>query len=175
MRYAQTLTTKKPRSRLFPKRRKKGEAIVPTSSEWKSWKRMKFCTGKSTPPTLFQLVNSHPNKWRTPEMGRSPRGSFSIWKRSALVLPFMPWRVLTTDSSYSILVLNHDWQPDRRYDVWESWVGKIVDIRGNSPRNVRSFRPCTDTRAYWPSSKDLGNRTMVLLREGHFGTRIREE
>ncbi len=54
--------------------------------------------------------------------------------------PFMPPRVLTTDSLYSILVLNHDWQPYKRYDIWESWVGKIVDIRGNSPRNVRPSR-----------------------------------
>jgi hypothetical protein len=105
----------------------------------------------------------------------SRRGSYFVWERSALVLPFMLLRVLTTDSSYSILVLNHDWQPDRRYDLWDSWVGKIVDIRGNSPRNVRSSRPCTDTRAHWPSSKDLGNYPMVLLREGHCGTRIREE
>lgn len=91
------------------------------------------------------------------------------------MLPFMPRRLLTADSSYSILVLNHDWQPDGRYDLWDSWVGKIVDIRGNSPRNVRSSRSCTSTRAHWPSSKDLGNRTMVLLREGHCGPRIREE
>jgi hypothetical protein len=35
-----------------------------------------------------------------------------------------------------ILILNHDWQPDKRYDLWDSWVGKIVDIRGNSPRNT---------------------------------------
>jgi hypothetical protein len=105
----------------------------------------------------------------------SRRGSYFVWERSALVLPFMLLRVLTTDSSYSILVLNHDWQPDRRYDLWDSWVGKIVDIRGNSPRNVRSSRPCTDTRAHWPSSKDLGNYPMVLLWEGHCGTRIREE
>ena len=68
------------------------------------------------------------------------RGSYFIWERSALVLPFMPLRVLTTDSSYSILVLNHDWQPDKRYNLWDSWVGKIKEIRGNSPRNVRSPR-----------------------------------
>jgi len=37
----------------------------------------------------------------------------------------------------SILVLNHDWRPDRRYDMSDSWVGKITDIRGNSPKNVR--------------------------------------
>jgi hypothetical protein len=103
------------------------------------------------------------------------RGSYFTWKISTLVFPFMPLRVLTTDSSYSIRVLNHDWQPDRHYDLWDSWVGKIIDIRGNSPRNVRSSRPCTDTRAHWPSSKDLGDSTMVLLREGHCGTRFREE
>ena len=40
----------------------------------------------------------------------------------------------------SILVLNHDWRPDRRYDMCDSWVGRIIDIRGNSPRNVRSSR-----------------------------------
>jgi hypothetical protein len=105
----------------------------------------------------------------------SLRGSYLIWERSALVLPFMPLRVLTTDSLYSILILNHDWQPDKRYDLWDSWVGKIVDIRGNSPRNVRSSRLCTDTRAHWPSSKDLGCREMVLLREGHCRTRTKEE
>ncbi|KAH9981587.1 hypothetical protein BJV74DRAFT_854661 [Russula compacta] len=35
-----------------------------------------------------------------------------------------------------ILVLNHDWRTDQRYDMWDAWVGKIVDIRGNSPRNT---------------------------------------
>jgi len=35
-----------------------------------------------------------------------------------------------------ILVLNHDWRPDRRYDTCDSWVGKITDIRGNSPKNM---------------------------------------
>jgi len=33
-------------------------------------------------------------------------------------------------------VLNHDWLPERRYDMGNSWVGKIIDIRGNSPRNI---------------------------------------
>ena len=108
-------------------------------------------------------------------MRRLGRRSDLIWETSASVLPFMPMGVLTTDSSYSILVLNHDWQPDRRYDLWDSWVGKIDDIRGNSPRNGRTFRPCTDTRTHWPSSKDMGYREMVLLREGHCGTRTREE
>jgi hypothetical protein len=108
-------------------------------------------------------------------MERLRRGSYFIWERSALVLLFMPLRVPTADSSYSILILNHDWQPDRRYDLWDSWVGKIVDIRGNSPRNVRLSRPCTDIRAHWPSSKDLGCREMVLLREGHCGTGTKEE
>jgi hypothetical protein len=75
---------------------------------------------------------------------------------------------LTAEFWHSILVLNHDWQPDRRYNTCDAWVGKIIDIRGNSPRNVRSSRPSTDARAHWPSPKDLGNRTMVLLGEGHF-------
>ncbi|KAI9457520.1 hypothetical protein F5148DRAFT_1222356 [Russula earlei] len=35
-----------------------------------------------------------------------------------------------------ILVLNHNWRPDQRYDMCDSWVGKILDIRGNSPRNT---------------------------------------
>jgi len=35
-----------------------------------------------------------------------------------------------------ILVLNNDWRPDGRYDMCDAWVGKIVDIRGNSPRNT---------------------------------------
>jgi len=35
-----------------------------------------------------------------------------------------------------ILVLNHDWKPDESYDLCDSWVGKIDDIRGNSPRNT---------------------------------------
>jgi hypothetical protein len=48
---------------------------------------------------------------------------------------------LTTDPSYSILVLNHDWRPDKVYNLSDSWVGKIIDIRGNAPRNVRSSRP----------------------------------
>jgi hypothetical protein len=103
------------------------------------------------------------------------RGSYLIWETSALVLPFMPLGELTIDFSYSILVLNHDWQPDKRYNLCDSWVGKIIDIRGNSPRNVRSSHPCTDTRAHWPSPKDMGYREMVLLRGGHCGTRIREE
>lgn len=105
----------------------------------------------------------------------SLRRSFFGWETSALVLPFMPLRVLTTSSLYSIRVLNHDWQPDRGYDLWDSWVGRIDDIRGNSPRNVRSSRPCTDTRTHWPSSKDLGYREMVLLRAGHYRTRTTDE
>jgi len=168
MSYAQT-QTKKPRSSLsrsFSKRRKDPDnASVPTSEQWKSWKRMQFCTGKSTTPVylaLIQLIVPRLNKWRIPET-RSLRGSYFVWETSALVLPFMPLRVLTTDSSYSILVLNHDWQPDRRYDLWDSWVGKIIDIRGNSPRNVRSSSlsgySCSPA-----SPKDLGNYTMVLLR-----------
>lgn len=75
------------------------------------------------------------------------RGSYFTRVRSAL-----EFRVLfdhdtctTTESVVlasfsSILVLNHDWRPDRRYDMCDSWVGKIIDIRGNSPRNVRSSR-----------------------------------
>ena len=58
MRYAQTLAAKKPRSKLFSKRRKDGEAI-PKASEWKTWKRMQYCSGKSTPPVLscFHLID----------------------------------------------------------------------------------------------------------------------
>jgi len=70
------------------------------------------------------------------------RGSYFVWERSASMLPFMPLSVLTIDLLYSILVLNHDWEPDKHYDLWDSWVGKIVDIRGNSPRNVRSPPSC---------------------------------
>ena len=95
------------------------------------------------------------------------RGSYFVWETSTSVLPFMSLIVLTADSLYSILVLNNDWEPDKCYDLWESWVGKIVDIRGNSPRNVRSSRPCTDTRAHWLSSKDLGDCSVVFLRKGH--------
>lgn len=111
---------------------------------------------------LFNLIVPHYNKWRIPEM-MSLRGSYFVWETSALVLPFMPLRVLTTDSSYSILVLNHDWQPDKRYDLWDSWVGKIIDIRGNSPQNVRSSS-LSGYSCSLASPKDLGNYTMVLLR-----------
>jgi hypothetical protein len=54
------------------------------------------------------------------------------------MLRFTTPSVALPHSLYSILVLNHDWKPDKRYNLWDSWVGKIVDIRGNSPRNVRS-------------------------------------
>ena len=169
MRYAQTETTKKPRSSLsrsFSKRRKDPDnARVPKSDQWKSWKRMQFCIGKSTPPVylaLIQLIVSNFNKWRIPET-MSLRSSYFVWETSALVLPFMPPSVLTTDPSYSILVLNHDWQPDKRYDMWDSWVGKIIDIRGNSPRNVRSLFLSGYSYSL-ASPKDLGNYTMVLLR-----------
>ncbi|KAI9448036.1 hypothetical protein H4582DRAFT_2068593 [Lactarius indigo] len=36
----------------------------------------------------------------------------------------------------NVLILNHDWNPNRYYDPWDSWVGKIIAIRGNAPRNT---------------------------------------
>jgi hypothetical protein len=70
---------------------------------------------------------------------------------------------------FSILVLNHDWRPDQHYDKWDSWVGKIIDIRGNSPRNVCSYLSSATAKdvAHSPLSQDLGDRAMVLFREGH--------
>ena len=78
----------------------------------------------------------------TPEM---ERGSYFTRVRSASKRHFMPigaplLTVLPPHLFSSVLVLNHDWLPERRYDMGNSWVGKIIDIRGNSPRNVRSSR-----------------------------------
>lgn len=48
--------------------------------------------------------------------------------------------VLLLHPLFSILVLNHNWSPDEHYPLWEAWVAQIVEIRGNSPRNVRLSR-----------------------------------
>ncbi|KAH9077180.1 hypothetical protein EDB83DRAFT_2348698 [Lactarius deliciosus] len=52
----------------------------------------------------------------------------------------------------NVLVLNHDWQPNKYYDPWDSWVGKIIAIRGNAPRN-------TWVKVQWyHSGKDVAER-----------------
>ena len=75
------------------------------------------------------------------------RGSYFTQVMSALGFFFDHDRCTMAESAVSasfssILVLNHDWRPDRHYDMCDSWVGKIIDIRGNSPRNVRSLCSC---------------------------------
>ena len=64
---------------------------------------------------------------------------------------------------FSVRVLNHNWDPNESYNLFDSWVAKIKEIRGNSPRNVCYLVPSVATCAHWPLSQDLGECAMVFL------------
>lgn len=77
---------------------------------------------------------------------------------------------------FSILVLNHNWLPNRYYDLWDFWVGKIIAIRGNSPRNtwvkvqwyhsakdIVDNDPGVDTSSYGRYERSLGSESDIQM------------
>ncbi|KAF8266874.1 hypothetical protein EI94DRAFT_1732058 [Lactarius quietus] len=77
---------------------------------------------------------------------------------------------------FSILILNHNWRPNRYYDPWEFWVAKILEIRGNAPRNtwvkvqwyfsgkdITEKDPALDTSSYGRYERSLGSKVDIQM------------
>jgi hypothetical protein len=72
----------------------------------------------------------------------------------------------------NVLVLNQNWRSSRYYNPWEFWVGKIIAIRGNAPRNtwvnvqwyysgkdIAEKVPDADTSSYGKYERSLGSES----------------